>query len=238
MGEDGTPFPDFFPEDWEDDPEDAFDGADRGEGDQPEESPEDDGGGEAFPGALLLSGERPSDVMARVTRGDPLDVGGRSVKRLRERAFLIDSGRLCLRAMAHIAHGAPSYRGDPPLASWLQACIDEAIVELMEEDAYEEAAGQEFDGEWRERYGFLVDLLGIPPAKARKACIVFNALPPKDRRTFWAICVEGKSVHRYVAEGHGPPKKVEQRIEKVFRALSFLDEDDEAPPFDLGGDYR
>lgn len=236
MGEDGTPFPDFFPEDWEDDPEDAFDDADQGEGEQ-SETPEGDTG-ESFPGQLLLSGERPSDVMARVMRGDPLDVGGRAVRRLRERAILMDSGRLCLRAMAHIAHDAPQYRGEPALVAWLQGRIDEAISELMEEDVYEEATEQELDGAVHERYGFLVDLLGIPPAKARKACIVFNALPPKDRRTFWAICVEGKSVHRYVAEGHGPPKKVEQRIEKVFRALSFLDEDDGPSPFDIEGAFE
>ena len=240
MGENEFPFPDFFPEDWDDDADEPADGADRPGGERASEGssdgaeqPETD---EAFPGQLVLSGRSPSEVLRRLCNGDPLDFAGRTLKRIRERALLMDSARLAMRSMAYVAHGAPSYRGDPALAPWIDKQIDRAIQDFLEEDAYEEASGKPLGEPVDERYAFLVDLLGIPPAKARKACITFNGLPNKDRRTFWAICVEGKSIHRYVAEGHGPPKKIKQRIDKVFRALAFLDEE---PPsgFSMEGGY-
>jgi hypothetical protein len=238
MGEHEFPFPDFFPDDWEDDADEPAEGADRPNGDRASDDPAEpdstDGAPqETFPGQLLLSGPSPSAILRRICDGDPLDFAGRTMRRIRERAFLMDSARLALRSMAYAAHSAPSYCGEPALSPWIDKQIDQAIQDFLEEDAYEEASGQPLTEPVDERYAFLVDLLGIPPAKARKACITFNGLPNKDRRTFWAVCVEGTSIHRYVAEGHGPPKKVKQRIDKVFRALSFLDED---PPSNFGMD--
>ncbi|MCB9902931.1 MAG: hypothetical protein H6831_00845 [Planctomycetes bacterium] len=235
MGESEFPFPDFFPEDWGDDSDEPADGAERpdGEGAPDGGRPEPD---EEFPGQLVLRGQNASEILRRLCNGDPLDFAGRTLQRIRERALLMDSARLAMRSMAYVAHAGRAYRGEPSLAQWIDQQIDRAIQDFLEEDAYEEASGKPLGEPVDERYAFLVDLLGIPPAKARKACIVFNGLPNKDRRTFWAVCVEGKSIHRYVAEGHGPPKKIKQRIDKVFRALSFLDEE---PPagFSLDGGF-
>ena len=233
MGDDEIPFPDFFPEEWGEEPEDgAGDDARPGEGRADDEPPDETP--EPFPGATLLRGTRPSQILARITDGDPLGVGPRVMQFLRKRAVLMDSARLCLRTMAHIAHDAPFYEGDPPITEWIGEVIERSVRDLMQEDAYDEATKSPLRQPTDERYDFLVNLLGIPPGKARRACVTFNALPSRDRRTFWAVCVEGKSVHRYVAEGNGPPKKVKRRIENVFRALSFLDED---PPdlFSEGG---
>jgi hypothetical protein len=244
MGENEFPFPDFFPEDWDDDADDAADDADRPNGDRASEGADESSGDaddtpepeEAFPGQLVLSGSSPSEVLRRLCTGDPLDFTGRTMRRIRERAVLMDSARLAMRSMAYVAHSALAYRGDPELTPWIETQIDRAIQDFLEEDAYEEASGKPLSEPVDERYKFLVDLLGIPPAKARKACITFNGLPNKDRRTFWAVCVEGKSIHRYVAEGHGPPKKVKQRIDKVFRALAFL-EDEDPPGFGMEGGF-
>jgi hypothetical protein len=44
-------------------------------------------------------------------------------------------------------------------------------------------------------------------------------LPIETRRAFFAIAVEGKSIHRYVAEGNGPPQLVRERLDAALRAL-------------------
>lgn len=243
MGDQEFPFPDFFPDDWEDDFEESANGSDRAREDPssadepaepgPDEQPED----EPYPGAEFLGGQLPSKILRRLCNGDPLGFADRTLRRIRERALLIDSARLGMRAMAYVAHDAPKYRGKPELGLWIEQQIDRGIQDFLQEDAYQEATRTPLREPIDDRYSFLVDLLGIPPLKARKACITFNALPNKDRHTFWAVCVEGISIHRYVAEGHGPPKKVKRQIEKVFRALAFLDEDD-TPGFSLEGDFQ
>lgn len=242
MGDHDFPFPDFLPEDWDDDSMEETDGSHRPDGERAGGESDSDSNKdestpvpeEAFPGEQILNGRSPSEILRRLCTGDPLDFSGRTMRRIRERAFLMDSARLAMRSMAYVAHDALKYRGEPALTPWIETQIDRAIQDFLEEDAYDEASGRPLNEPVDERYSFLVDLLGIPPSKARKACITFNGLPNKDRRTFWAVCVEGKSIHRYVAEGHGPPKKIKQRIDKVFRALSFL-EDEEPPGFSMDG---
>ena len=176
MGDEGIPFPDFFPEDWEDDSEELSDERSRpsdehaSEGTPDEDAPREPP--EAYPGQSLLRGTRPSEVLQRLSRGDPLNMAGRTMQRIKDRAILMDSARLCLRAMAYVAHGAPYYEGEPPLAPWIDEHIDTAIQDFLEEDAYEEATKQPLEQPRDHRYAFLADLLGIPQHKARKACIV------------------------------------------------------------------
>lgn len=70
------------------------------------------------------------------------------------------------------------------------------------------------------RFAFLAETLGIPVALARRACVAFNYLPDRIRGAYYAVLVEGKTVNRYVAEGHGPPERVRADIEAAIRAIS------------------
>ena len=47
------------------------------------------------------------------------------------------------------------------------------------------------------------DKAGIEVPLARLACLALNNLPDETRLAFQAVGMEGKTIHRYVAEGHG-----------------------------------
>jgi DNA-directed RNA polymerase specialized sigma24 family protein len=131
---------------------------------------------------------------------------------------------LHLRALARAAHGAPRYRGSPPLAVWLRTCIDRSIDDLLDEDRDEERSFSLTDGELEHPYAFIADLLQCEPELARSACVAFNALPREDRRTFFAIVIERTPLVRFVAQGNGPPMKVKESLRRAFRALGLADE--------------
>ena len=69
-------------------------------------------------------------------------------------------------------------------------------------------------------FEFLAETLGIPKALARRACVAFNYQPERVRCAYFAVLVQGKTVNRYVAEGHGPPERVKADIEMALRTIS------------------
>src|SRR6185436_11287869 len=77
----------------------------------------------AFPGAELLGSGTPLEILSRILVGDPLGVVDRSRAWLDAHAYLIDSNRLGLRAMAHAAHSARRYRGKPDLHTWIELLL-------------------------------------------------------------------------------------------------------------------
>lgn len=173
----------------------------------------------SFPGSELLQGESAREILGRITPGDPLGIAARVREGIAARAVLIDSRRVTPRALAHIARQAASYRGDPELTRWLAQQIDRALASCQSEDREDERAGQPAIAT---HYGFVTEAWGLEPVNARAACIVFNGLPLVVRRAWWALGVEGKSVHRYVAEGHGPPSLVEARVRRAIEAIGLL----------------
>jgi len=73
------------------------------------------------------------------------------------------------------------------------------------------------DGEF---YALFAERTGIETGLARLACLALNDLPEETRLAFYAVGIEGKTVHRYVAEGHGPPDRVRSLLRSA--ALSVL----------------
>ena len=92
----------------------------------------------------------------------------------------------------------------------------------MEEDREAERAGQPLDGGQDPRYIFLSEALGVEASLARRVAVVFNDLPPAQRRVFYAVVVQGKSLNRHVAEGNGPPDRVREDLKSALLALSLL----------------
>ena len=182
-----------------------------------------------FPGSEFLRQRTPKQVLARIVEGDPLGVRGRCMERLRSRALLLSLDRLVLRSMARAARAAMAYRGHPQLASWLNARIDAAIRDLISEDRENERAGllHNEPGEPEDpHYAFVSEALGVDPALARRVCVVYNDLSELQRQAFWAVVMEKKTIHRYAAEGHGPPDQIRQALVDAFRAVSRLNRDD------------
>ncbi len=194
---------------------------------QPRPAPLDEQGKEPaknknFPGAEFLSGGSSREVLRRLHEGDPLDLDDRCFERLRHRAILLDNRRLYVRAIARIATQALRYDGIPSLAVWLDECIDWSIRSLIDDDAEEERCGNPPTEPWDPNYAFISETLGIEPPLARKVGLVFNGLPSVTRRTFWAIVMQGKSIHRWIAEGHGPPERVQARLTYALGMMSSL----------------
>ncbi len=172
-----------------------------------------------WPGRALLGRRNAREVISRLTDGDPLEIRARCIARIEHHARFIDVRRLQLRAVARIAHAAPRYSGEPALDPWLEERIDAAIEDLLNEDAEEDRSDIPATEPWDPRYAFVSETLGIEPALARRACIAFNDLPTDVRRAYFATVVAKKTIHRYVAEGNGPPEKVKGQLQRVLDAI-------------------
>ncbi len=174
-----------------------------------------------FPGRAILGARSSREVLARLLDGDPLEIDARCRERIVARALMLALRRVYLRAVARIAHQGPRYLGVPGLDVWLTQRIDESLDDLIAEDREEELSGVPPTSPWDPRFAFVSETLGIEPALARRACLCFNMLPDEVRRTYFAIAVERKSLHRYVAEGHGPPARVREQLDQALRALGL-----------------
>lgn len=195
-------------------------------------APEDDeAAARPFPGAEVLRGRSPLEVLHRLLDHDPFELQTRSVGRLEQRALLLHERRVWLRALARVAYAGPRYAGHPSLEEWLAGRIDQAIEEILEEDLEAELAGEPIDVPYEGRLVALAEGLGLEIGMTRRACIRFNSLPEEVRRTFFAISIHGKSIHRWVAEGHGPPLRVHADLRHALSALSAFPAADD---LDLG----
>lgn len=203
---------------------------------------------EPFPGWSLLRGDSPVQVLDRIVDDDPLEIYLVCEERLRVRAILLDEHRLTMRAMARTAYLAPRYRGEPPLPEWLAARVDEAIQQLVDEDLADELRRVPVEEPWDERYSFLAEAIGAKASVARTLCVRFNGLADEVRHAFHNVAIQGKSLHRYVAEGHGPPARVKELLRRAAEAFAEgtgldpreLDpgepeDDDPGPGGDFGG---
>ena len=177
----------------------------------------------AFPGAELLASGTAEEVLSRILVGDPLGVVDRSRAWLDTHAYLIDSNRLGLRAMAHAAHSARRYLGKPDLHTWLELLMERSVRELIDEDREDERNGVAVVVDEIAPYAFIGEALGIESALARRACVIFNGMVDYDRQVFYATSVLGKSIHRHVSEGFGPPARADAALQRVLRRLNSID---------------
>jgi hypothetical protein len=177
----------------------------------------------AYPAAELIGSGSPQEIMARILAGDPLGIVDRARGWLDTHAFLVDSNRLALRTMAHVARSAKRYHGKPDLHTWIELLIERATRDLIQEDREADRLSRPVADDEIAPYGFLAEALGIEPALARRACVIFNGMAEYDRRAFYATAIQGKSMHRHVSEGHGPPARAEAALQRVLRRLLSID---------------
>jgi hypothetical protein len=167
-----------------------------------------------------LQGTSPREILKKLLDGDPLEIEARCRERIETRAYLIDVTRLHLRAVARVARAAIGWKRDTSLGEFVMERIDYSAQELIQEDRQEELSGIPCADADDVRFVFLAETLGIPKALARRACVAFNYLPERVRCAYFAVLVQGKTVNRYVAEGHGPPERVKADIEMALRTIS------------------
>jgi len=167
----------------------------------------------------LLRDTGPLRILRRIQPGDPLGIEGRCRRRLERRAILLDAGPLVSRSLARLAHRAPRYDGEPSLSDWIDACIDQAIEDLLAAGAEREARGGPEVESTDPTHQILARLLGIEAPLARRSALVFNHLPAETRRIFWSVVVRGKTIPRTAAEGIGDPEGIRSQLALALRRL-------------------
>ena len=174
----------------------------------------------SYPGSEILAGKSPREILHRLVDGDPLHIAERSWKVLSEMALLLNPERYAHLSMARTAHAAPGYAGDPPLGEWLDGCARRAASDMLNDQWAEEHRGMPVsESPDAEFYAELARLAHVELELARLVCLTVNNLPDDQRRVFVAIVVEGKTIHRYVAGGNGPPDRVKDLLGKASRAV-------------------
>jgi hypothetical protein len=96
----------------------------------------------------------------------------------------------------------------------LSVQVDRAIDDALSEDLEGTADATSYD--------FVARVWQVDPDLARRACSVFNGLPDEVRAAYCAVVIDGKSLNRWVAEGHGPPQLARERLERAVTALGTL----------------
>jgi len=136
---------------------------------------------------LLLTGSA-AEVLARIVPEDPLGLRGRIGVRLEERALLLDPEGVLLAAQALCALHAPLWRGEPPLDTWLEERVEEALAECLAEDALgpPRAAGLEA----------FARPLSLEPVSLAMACARFHRLPFEAREAFFALVLDARAPER------------------------------------------
>jgi hypothetical protein len=136
----------------------------------------------------------PREVLARLVTDDPLGMRARLAARLRERALLVDGERVLLRAFAHVASHASTWRGRPALADWLRARLDEATDDVLAEEEDLALDGRSPSLGPTSTWRLLARPLGLDPARMRAGCGAFNRLPLDAREAFHRVVLEGEEL--------------------------------------------
>lgn len=142
----------------------------------------------------VLAGMSPREVLARLLQGDPLDLRRVVARCLAERAYLFDADRVHLRALAHCARYAVRYRGTPPLEDWLMEIVDQAILDLLREDAEAERRGTPTVAEDLAAFADFARPLGLEPQAMRRVCLAHNLLREPERQAFHALVISGRGL--------------------------------------------
>ena len=186
-----------------------------------------------YPAAELFAGSSTSVILERLMEGDPLGIKPRCAERVREQCYLLYFDQLYLRAAARIAFAGVRYRGQIPFDRWINERIDESADDMMAQELEAERAGVPSSEPWETHYHFISELLGIEPGMTRRGCIRFNNQEFAVRKIFFALCVDGVTFNRYVAEGNGPPARAKALLKQAYKALSFPDEAFEGDKTDI-----
>lgn len=142
----------------------------------------------------VLGGMSPREILARLLQGDPLGLRHVVATRLATRAYLFDADRVHLRALAHCARYGVRYRGTPPLETWLEEIVDQALLDLLREDADAERRGLSADADELATFVDLARPLGLEPATMRRVCLAHNLLREPERHAFHGLVIAGRTL--------------------------------------------
>jgi hypothetical protein len=194
-------------------------GASHPDGKEPPSSGDDGFSAADFPARDLLRGASPNEVLAKLHRGDPLELMARCGERLRNQALLLQVDRLYLRTIARMAFAAHDYRGVPPLDAWIADLMRLAQKELLSEDREAERTELTPDADRDPRLAFVSKSLGVEPGLARRAVNAFNRLPLEVRTTFFGVVIASRSPLIYASETGMAMERVRNHVRQALWTL-------------------
>lgn len=164
----------------------------------------------------VLFGASPREVLARLMAGDPLRLRERVAESLERQCVLLDGDRVFLRAAARIARFAQRYRGQPDFEPWLRGQIDDAVLDLLEEDESAAASGKLSTDEG---LAAIARPLGLDPARMRVVCATFNRMHADERRVFSLLVLHNRSLDDVVKQTGGAATSVARTARRVLETL-------------------
>jgi len=169
----------------------------------------------------FLRGEDASEILARLSQGDPLRLQETSARRLREVWILLEPERLFHRSLAVCAKAAS--KEDPPedLAEWTRTKIDLAIEQLVRADHEAEQAHPELVSEEEKAFPLLTDSLMLDPDLVRFVSVMFNELDPLPRRAFFELLIEGREVGEVIEAGPWDEDGLYQAIQTALATFNL-----------------
>jgi hypothetical protein len=166
-----------------------------------------------------LSGGTPREILARIVHDDPLHVRERVALALRARRLLLDADRVQLRALAHVARAAVSYRGRPELVDWIDVQVTRAIDDLLAADEHADQVASSSDADFSAGFAALARPLGLEPAQMRRACSAFNRLPEPERRAFFELVIDGRSLDELARNGRESATEIARCARRALETI-------------------
>jgi hypothetical protein len=169
-----------------------------------------------------MAGRPPSEILARISGGDPLGLQGICSLRLRDQALLIDFDRLLERSLAAVAIAASRSTADEFVPEWLLKQVDHAIHGILAEDAEEERMAPGAPPSDPKYYRFVHLAYATEMGLVRTATVNFNALPSDARQAFFRLLVDGLPVDDCVRELGTSRGKLREDTLSALRALGHI----------------
>jgi len=180
---------------------------------------------EADSAALIrrMAGKPASDVLSRLSNGDPLKLYPLCARRIREAYFVLDPDRVFERLLALVAVGIEVEAEKCGERDWLLGRVDRAIQSILDHDREEERAGVPAENP-EEHFSLFVEALYLEPPLARLASVRLNALEERVRKGFYLLMIEGRPLEEVLEQGLGPEERLHGDILLALQAVSLLDE--------------
>lgn len=169
-----------------------------------------------------LLGKTPSEILSRISSGDPLGLQAICMLRLRDQALLIDPDRLFERALAWVAVSASRAQADELIPEWLLSQVDFAIARILGEDREQELQAAGSPPEDDKQYRFIHQAFATERGLVRSAAVNFNRLHLAARRGFFRLLVDGIPVDECVHELGTTREALRADILDALRALGHL----------------
>ena len=166
-------------------------------------------------------GEEPEVILPKLIHGDPLHLESACALYLRREFLLMDPQRLFEEAVVEVAADAALCTFEDLHPDWLDASIRRSCQRIMYRDAEELALGDRAPPESR-RYEYMYQAFCVPADQGRRASVMFNALPLRARRTFFALFIEDLEPDEAAARGVGTYESMRYDAWDCLEALQIV----------------